>query len=112
MSPAVPVIERADEGVDEPIPIFPLAETLKKDDPVDEATLKISLVDPEIPCTLKAIVDDVALIPATVPLSRSVDVPRVVEVSHRVAKPRAPPVRDAERPRDDVATQRVLVPVD
>ena len=62
-------------------------------------------------CTLNAKVDDVALIPATVPLSRSVDVPRVVADNHREAKQNVPPERDPEIPRDDVATQRVLVPV-
>ena len=98
-------------GVVDPIPTFPLARIVKSEAPVDDATLNgLSAVEVD-DCTLKAKVDDVALIPATVPLSRSVDVPTVVADSHRVAKPRAPPERDDVIPSVDVATQRVLVPV-
>jgi hypothetical protein len=53
--------------------------------PVEDATLNgLSTVDVD-DCTLKAKVDDVALIPVTTPLSITVDVPRVVAVSQRVA---------------------------
>ena len=109
--PDVPLRARSDDGVDDPIPTFPLERILNIDTPVDDATLNgLSAVDVD-DCTLNAKVDDVALIPATVPLSRSVDVPRVVADNHREAKPNVPPERDPEIPRDDVATQRVLVPV-
>jgi hypothetical protein len=53
--------------------------------PVDEATLNgLSTVEVEL-CTLKAKVEEVALIPVTVPLSIRVEVPKVVEVNQRVA---------------------------
>jgi hypothetical protein len=77
----------------------------------DEATLKISAI-PFVPRTLKLMVDDVALIPAITPLSRNVEVPIVVGDSQRVTNPKAPPESDALSPRDDVAIQRVEVPVD
>jgi hypothetical protein len=106
----VPATPRRYPGVVDPTPTFPLARIVKSDAPVDEATLNGLVLEVEVACTLKTKEDDVALIPATTPLSRSVDVPSVVDVSQRVAKPVAP-VRDAERPRVEVATQRVLVPV-
>jgi hypothetical protein len=37
--PAVPVRESLDEGVDDPIPTFPLARIVKSDVPVEDATL-------------------------------------------------------------------------
>jgi hypothetical protein len=60
---------------------------------------------------LNANVDDVALIPATVPLSRRVEVPRVVDVNHRVANPVVPPETTAVIPSVEVATHLVVVPV-
>ena len=48
-------------------------------------------LDVEVACTLNTKLDDVALIPAKTPLSRSVDVPSVLFESQRVAKPKAPP---------------------
>jgi hypothetical protein len=46
-------------------------------------------------------------------LSIRVEVPRVVDVSQRVAYPKAPPVTPAlVRPSDDVATHDVDVPVE
>jgi hypothetical protein len=106
------VIDRLALGVEEPMPMFPLERMVKNEAPVEEATLKgLRAVDVE-DCTLNANVDDVALIPATVPLSRSVDVPRVDAVSQRVAKPRAPPdTPTAVTPRVDVETHFVVVPV-
>ena len=112
VTPRVPVTPSVYPGVVEPIPTLPLERIVNIDTPVDDATLNgLSAVDVD-DCTLKAKVDDVALIPATVPLSRSVDVPSVVAVNHREAKPNVPPERDPDIPRVDVATQRVLVPVD
>jgi hypothetical protein len=53
------------------------------------------------------------LIPENIPVSRREEVPRVVEVSQRVAKPVWPPETPEEiTPSDDVATQRVEVAVD
>ena len=47
---------------------------------------------PDEPCTLKVIVEEVALIPATVPLSMKSPVPSVVAESQRVTKPVVPPL--------------------
>ena len=63
----------------------PLEATEKKEDPVDDAMLKSVFVEPGVPCTLKVTVDDVAPTPSTVPLSMSVEVPRVLLVAQRVA---------------------------
>ena len=52
-----------------PMPTFPFALILKSEVPVLDATLNESL-EPALPCTLKVMVDDVALMPAKVPLSR------------------------------------------
>lgn len=111
VSPAVPLTANLDEGVDDPTPTFPFWRIVKSCVPVDDATE--NGFTPARPCTLNDTVDDVALIPATVPLSIRVEVPRVVAVNQRVANPAAPPVIvDAEIPSDDVATQRVDVPTD
>ena len=62
---------------------------------------------------MNANVDDVALTPRTVPLSIRVEVPTVAAESHRVAYPNAPPrTPTLVRPRDDVATHCVDVPVE
>jgi hypothetical protein len=100
-------------GADTPTPTFPLAKIVKSDVPVDDATLNGLRLEVDVACTLNANDDEVALIPANTPLSKSVDVPNVVEVSHRVAKPNTPPDTPEPPviPRDDVATQRVEVPV-
>ena len=50
--------------------------------------------------------------PRTVPLSMSVEVPRVVAVSHLVAKPKVPPEILDTGPRVEVATHLVEVPDD
>jgi len=106
----VPRIARVAIGVVvPPIPTLPLLRTVRIVAPVEDAIA--NGLTPDAPCTLKVTVDEVALIPATVPLSRSVEVPRVVVVSQRVAKPRAPPVRDEVIPSVDVATHLVVVPV-
>ncbi len=83
----------------------------RREVPVDDATLN-GLV-PALPCMLKEYDDDVALIPATVPLSRSDEVPSVVAVNQRVAYPMSPPVREEPPiPKVDVETHSVDVPVD
>jgi hypothetical protein len=85
VTPKVPATPNVYADVVAPTPTFPLARIEKSDTPVEDATLNgLSAVDVD-DCTLNANVDDVALIPATTPLSRSVDVPRVVGVSQRVA---------------------------
>jgi hypothetical protein len=106
----VPRIARVAIGVVvPPIPTLPLLRTVRIVAPVEDATR--NGLTPAAPCTLKVTVDEVALIPDTVPLSRRVEVPRVEAVNQRVAKPRAPPVRDAVIPSVDVATHLVVVPV-
>ena len=63
----VPCTTKVALGVVEPMPTLWLAVTLKTETPVEEATLKISLVP--APWRLKVMEEDVALMPATVPLS-------------------------------------------
>jgi hypothetical protein len=108
VSPATPVMARAAEGVDEPIPMFPLDKIVNNCEPDDEAT-ENGLI-PGSACTRKEIEDEVALIPVDTPSSRRDEVPRVVGVSHREAKPSTPP--DRPRPSEDVAIHCVEVPVD
>jgi hypothetical protein len=106
------MIEKRAEGVVVPTPTFPLARIVKSEDPDDEATLKSPRLEVDVAWMLKTKLDEVALIPVNTPLSMSVEVPRVVEVSQRVAYPNAPPCTVvAASPRDDVATHFVLVPV-
>ena len=104
----LPAITRRSVGVVEPRPRLPLPKRVRSCVPEEEATA--NGFTPGLPCTLKLKVEDVALIPATVPLSKSDDVARVVAVNHRVAKPVAPPVIDAVIARDDVDTHLVEVP--
>jgi hypothetical protein len=85
LTPFVPLTARVAIGVDVPIPTFPPASIEKYEALDDDATLKIVFEDPEVPRTLKVMVDDVALTPRTVPLSMRVEVPRLVAVSQRVA---------------------------
>ena len=112
VTPSVPATPSVYPGVDDPIPTLPLASTERKEAFDEEATLKMVLVDPATPRTLKATVEEVALTPRTVPLSIRVEVPRVVAESQRVAYPNAPPVRLLPIPSDDVDTHCVLVPVE
>jgi hypothetical protein len=62
-----------------------------------------------VPCTRNAVVADVALTPDTVPLSRSVPIPRLSGDVQSAANPVVPPV--IPRPSVDVATHFVVVPV-
>jgi hypothetical protein len=95
-----------------PTPTFPLDRIVNIDAPVEDATLNGLRAVEVDDCTLKAKVDEVALIPATTPLSRRVEVPRVVAVNQRVAKPVEPPKTPLlVRPRVLVATHLVVVPV-
>jgi hypothetical protein len=112
ISPACPVIERAEDGVEEPIPMFPLAKIVNIDTPVDEATLNGLRLEVEVACTLNANDDDVALTPANDPLSKNEADPSVVADDQRASLPVVPPESDPLTPSDDVATQRVEVPVD
>ena len=91
------------------MPMFPFASTVKSETPDDDATLN-GLTEGE-PCTFKVNDDDVAFTPATVPLSKKSPVERVLPPVKRARNPLFPPVTP-EIPRDDVATQRVDVPVD
>jgi hypothetical protein len=53
VSPAVPLIASFDDGVDDPIPILPLAKIEKKEDPEEEATLNGLRLEVEVACILK-----------------------------------------------------------
>jgi hypothetical protein len=84
----------------------PFANTVKRlvfDEVATLNTLDVPFAVVE--ATLKVTDDDVALIPATVPLSKNDEVPSVVEVSQRVTNPRSPPVRPP------IVVQSVEVPV-
>ncbi len=65
--------------------MFPLARIVKRDVPVDDATLNGLRLEVEVARTLKTNDEDVALTPVKTPLSMSVDVPRVLAVIQRVA---------------------------
>ena len=81
----LPAIWSLSDGVDTPTPMLPFERMVKSDTPVDDATLNgLSGDDVEL-WTLRVKVDEVALIPSTVPLSIKVEVPNVEEVSQRVA---------------------------
>lgn len=76
-----------------PIPTLPLERIVKNDSPDEDATLNgLRTVDDEL-CTLNANVDDVALTPATVPLSRRLEVASVFADVQRAINPLTPPAR-------------------
>jgi hypothetical protein len=102
----VPTTESIATGVDEPTDTLPLTPTSKSETPVLEATMNGSS-DP-VPCTRKLVVADVALTPATVPLSIDTPILCVVGEVHRARNPVVPPV--IPRPSVDVATHLVDVP--
>lgn len=100
-----------DDGVVVPMPMFPFERIVKSDVPDEDATLNGLIA--ALPCTLNEYEDEVALIPATVPLSSSDDVPSVVDVIQRVANPVSPPdTPEAVIFNDVVDTHSVDVPVD
>ena len=72
-----------------PIPIFPLCFTTNNDVPEEEATLKGSNA-PAVPCMLKLIEEEVALILATEPLSINVLFVTVFVPDHLVIYPFVP----------------------
>ena len=86
----VPATTKRVLGVDDPIPTLPFWRMVKSEVPVDDATL--NGFKPDEPCTLKVMVEEVALTPATVPLSIKSPVPSVVAESQRVTKPVVPPL--------------------
>ena len=96
------MIANLEDGVLDPIPTFPFWRMVNSDVPVEDATLNGFCVP--LPWMLNVVADDVALIPATVPLSIDTPVPSVVEVSQRVMYPPVPPVREDTIPSDEVAT--------
>ena len=71
-------------GVAEPIPTLWFGVISKIDTPEDEATLSIVFV-PAAPWILKPIVEDVAPIPATVPLSKSTPLVKVAGLPVAIA---------------------------
>ena len=79
----LPAIWSLSVGEVTPIPTLPFWMMEKREVPVEDATL--NGLTPALPCTLKVTVEDVALTPRTDPLSISVEVPKVVAVSQRVA---------------------------
>ena len=60
----VPCTTKVELGLEDPMPTLKLLVTLNTETPEEEETSKISLV-PAVPCRLKVMVEDVALIPAT-----------------------------------------------
>ena len=64
------------------IPVFEIPKSVV---PEDDATLRRERLDVDVARIVKRYEDEVALIPVNTPLSISVEVPRVVEVSQRVA---------------------------
>ena len=92
-----PATVRVRDGEVEPIPTFPFPRMVKSAAPVDEAT--VNGFTPPVPCTRKVLVEVVALIPATVPLSLrrlfvSVDAPL-----HRARYPSVPVPASAPDPQ-------------
>ena len=59
-----PLTSRGFDGVEVPIPMFPLARIIKRDAPLDEATVRRFVVAADdVPCMLKVDVGDVVPIP-------------------------------------------------
>ena len=108
----LPEITSLSVGVVVPMPIFPFASILKKEEPDEDATLNIVFTLPGVPCTLNVIFEDVALIPATAPLSILNPVESVVGLDQTAVLPVVPPATDAVIPRVDVGTHCVEVPVE
>ena len=81
----LPAIWKRSVGAVTPTPMFPLASMVKRDCPVEDATLNgLRIVEEEL-CTLRAKLEEDALTPRTTPLSIKVEVPTVLDVSQRVA---------------------------
>jgi hypothetical protein len=97
-----------DVGEETPTPTLPDANTFKYEDPEDEATLNASFV-PALPCILNVTVDDVALTPATAPLSANILVPIAPDPVHLARYPLIP---DPVTPEALLSTHLVDVPVD
>ena len=81
VTPRVPATPRRYPGVDDPIPTFPLAKTFKNDTPVDDATLRIAFVSPELPIIETR--DDVDV----VPIERAESHPEPINIAVSVAEP-------------------------
>jgi hypothetical protein len=84
----VPWTTKVPKGVVEPMPRLPLAFKMARVTPVEEVILKGSKV--VVPCTLKLTVEDVALTPATVPLSAIILLTTVEAVVNLERKPLVP----------------------
>ena len=103
----LPVTVSFADGDEEPTPTFPLAATVNSEVPVEEATL--SGLTPGAPCTLNVYEDEVALIPATVPLSRNIELRNDVPFHLDINPFERDDVSDVSEneeasPRDDVDT--------
>ena len=92
-----PAAERTTPVPKEAIVVEPLAATIKKEDPLEEATLNGFNVP--VPWTLKETVDEEALTPATVPLSINIPVPKVLAPVHLVTKPLLPEPVSIDAPK-------------
>jgi hypothetical protein len=90
-------------GVTLPTPILPEALTTNKEVVEEEEMLKGSSVP--VPWTLKEMVEEVALIPATVPLSKRMPVLRLLAVVHLATSPGLP-----EPVRPEPAAAMVMLP--
>ncbi len=88
--------------------------TEKREVPVEEAMLSKPKLEVEVALMLKIYKEEVALIPVNTPLSKKVEVARVLAPVKRARYPSAPPDTPAPPviPREDVDTHRVDVPVD
>lgn len=88
--PLVPCKVKRDVGVADPIPTLERAVIFNMEVPLEEAALKISLV-PEVPWILNPIVELVAFIPITVPLSISLPTPIAEADVQMTVWPMVPP---------------------
>jgi hypothetical protein len=102
-SALVPCTTNRAVGEVEEMPILELALTVRMEVPEEEEMLKGSRVVE--PWTLKEIVDEVALIPATVPLSKRMPVERLLAVVHLATSPGLP-----EPVRPEPAAAMVMLP--
>jgi hypothetical protein len=66
VTPRVPATPRRKPGVEDPTPTLPLERTVRKDALDDEAIVKIELVAPAVPTTVRSAVGVEELIPRRV----------------------------------------------
>lgn len=86
----VPWTVRVAIGLEVPMPTLWLAVAVRMEIPVELDTLKMLLVEPDVPWMLKVTVEEVALTPATVPLSMIKPWAKVLLPFHLERKPTLP----------------------